>query len=260
MDVIFYWPLCLWLVLGTRCMCNKIYVRFKRKPEAVICLLICKQISIPRFTLNSYYISKYTHIFWFQRRIIILILLCSRCRHHQPQTFEIRGKTNIILFSLSDDSQLIGVILHFPIDHISRKKRISFYFLGSGNKSYLCVYLVDGKFQLCAFVSKGTAVSLYPNDPFVCHYVIKIQMPMSLSVTSKPDIKKKTTFVLFSVIMGTLSSYVDTQKVQLVKKIQVLSGRKWHNTTLFLNSDGSCSSRENIGSRFFYFIIYLSGV
>jgi hypothetical protein len=150
MDVNFYWPLCLWLVLGTRCMCNKIYVRFKRKPEAVICLLICKQISILRFTLNSYYISKYTHIFWFQRRITILILLCPRCRHHQQQTLEIRGKTNIILFSLSDDSQLIRVILHLPIDHISRKKTNFVLFSGIWKQ----------KLSLC--------VSCWPEDPVVC--------------------------------------------------------------------------------------------
>jgi hypothetical protein len=144
MDVIFYRPLCLWLVLGTRCMCNKIYVRFKRKPEAVICLLICKQISILRFTLNSYYISKYTHIFWFQRRITILILLCPRCRHHQQQTLEIRGKTNIILFSLSDDSQLICVILHLSINHISRKNEFRFIFWDLETKAIaVCILLTE---------------------------------------------------------------------------------------------------------------------
>lgn len=153
--------------------------------------------------------------------------------------------------------------------HISRKKT-NFIIWDPETKANSVCILLTGR-SSCVSLYQKVRLSLYPNDPFVCHYVKKIQMSMSLSVTSKPDTKKKPTFVLFSIIEvywyfqitkhehSVLISWYPKGSVD--KKDAVCSGGpKFRNTSLFLNSDGTCSFRKISDFVFSCFIIYLSGV
>jgi hypothetical protein len=178
-------------------------VRFKRKPELVICLLICKQISILRFTLNTCYISN--------------TLISSGPKDILP--FQFYHVCGVIIFNskLSRQGKSKYLLIHFiwwlsidPCDALitQSRKKMNFGLFSGIRKQKLFLYVSpwpdDPDMRL--YIKKIRLCFFYPRDPCVCHYITKIQMSVPSSMTNKSGTRKKMSFVLFSVIMGALSS------------------------------------------------------